>query len=78
MNKRSKAASKETCAQESDDLNVIALSEFRSLVCADTFLGEEWKATTITLTDSGIPEGLSPFEELINGVDNVKAKDSQS
>lgn len=74
MKKRTKETSKETCVEQSDDLNVLALAEFRRLLYADKSLDQEWKAAAVALTDAGIPEELSSFDELIDGVDDANTE----
>ena len=77
MKKKTKETSQESCANQSDDLNELALAEFRRLLQADKSLNHEWKTAAIAITDAGIPEDLSHFDELISGAADVSSEDTQ-
>jgi len=47
------------------DLNDVALANFRELIAADDELAPEWKAQLAALLTDGIPNDLSTVEELV-------------
>jgi hypothetical protein len=74
---KEKASDIEPCTTLSDDLNDLALSEFRQLIASEKNLNEEWKRAVLKLTVEGIPNNLASLHELIGGGINVETEEPE-
>lgn len=61
-----------------EDLNAAAIAEFRSLLEADTTVLAPWKKVAMELSAEGVPQDLSRFQKLLEGITDATTEEPQS
>lgn len=61
-----------------EDLNTAAIAEFRSLLETDTTVLAPWKEAAMELSAEGVPQDLSGFQKLLEGITDATTEEPQS